>query len=155
VCPRAVGFSARRLPTRRTLARGAGCVHIPIPRGRGPPGRRPATSVRLGDDRFTYQPRTYDGRLPRSRARSTVRCGTLVLGRLYDPGTEAGTEPGAEAGTDPGQKQVQRRVSTPVDGADRGNQPIHRRVDTISKQYQVSSRTRDASHDGGGAPWES
>ncbi|MFD7707970.1 hypothetical protein ACFV6E_05075 [Streptomyces sp. NPDC059785] len=27
-------------------------------------------------------------------------------------------------------------ASTPVDRADRGNQPISRRVDTISKQYQ-------------------
>jgi hypothetical protein len=28
-----------------------------------------------------------------------------------------------------------------VDRADRGNQPIHGRVDTISKQYRVSSTT--------------
>jgi hypothetical protein len=33
-----------------------------------------------------YQPRTVPGRPPRSRARSTVRCGTLVCGHLYDPG---------------------------------------------------------------------
>lgn len=54
------------------------------------------------------------------------------------------------------------RESTPVDGADRGNQPIHRRVDTISKQYQVSGNVtgkasgtaQDGSHYGGGAPWE-
>lgn len=67
-------------------------------------------------------------------------------------------------------------MSTTVDGADRGNQPIYRRVDTISKQYQVSSthqhdrkthkhdrkhdrkhdsKTRSDGHDGGGAPWES
>jgi hypothetical protein len=57
---------------------------------------------------------------------------------------------------------VRTRESTPVDGADRGNQPIHRRVDTISKQYQVSGNvtgkasgtTQDGSHYGGGAPWE-
>jgi len=53
------------------------------------------------------------------------------------------------------EKQVGERASTPVDGADRGNQPIHPRVDTISKQYQVSSTVRDGSHYGGGAPWES
>ncbi|KPI18857.1 hypothetical protein OK074_7822, partial [Actinobacteria bacterium OK074] len=67
-------------------------------------------------------------------------------------------------------------TSTPVDRADRGNQPISRRVDTISKQYQVR-RNRTASPGtttatttaaaatattttataaaGGGAPWES
>jgi hypothetical protein len=39
-------------------------------------------------------------------------------------------------------------ASTPVDRADRGNHPISRRVDTISKQYQDSD-------EGGGAPWES
>ncbi|GJF21290.1 hypothetical protein SHO565_18540 [Streptomyces sp. HO565] len=59
-----------------------------------------------------------------------------------------------------------REASTPVDGADRGNQPIDRRVDTISKQYQVdSARTHGTTSstqgsgqdgsDGGGAPWES
>jgi hypothetical protein len=51
-------------------------------------------------------------------------------------------------------------ASTPVDEADRGNQPIYRRVDTISKQYQVSrtqhdGKTRSDGNDGGGAPWES
>lgn len=73
-----------------------------------------------------------------------------------------------------------REASTPVDRADRGNQPIDRRVDTISKQYQVDSArthrttrsgtapgsstqhstTQDSGSgqdgsDGGGAPWES
>jgi hypothetical protein len=78
-----------------------------------------------------------------------------------------------------------REASTPVDRADRGNQPIDRRVDTISKQYQVGSArphrttrggtaqgsgrqgsstqhstTQDSGSgqdgsDGGGAPWES
>ncbi|GAA3500363.1 hypothetical protein GCM10019016_074690 [Streptomyces prasinosporus] len=54
-----------------------------------------------------------------------------------------------------------RQASTPVDRADRGNQPIDRRVDTISKQYQLGSArpgvrgsTQDGSY-GGGAPWES
>jgi hypothetical protein len=32
--------------------------------------------------------------------------------------------------------------------ADKGNQPISRRVDTICKQYQDDN-------EGGGAPWES
>ncbi len=65
-----------------------------------------------------------------------------------------------------------REASTPVDRADRGNQPIERRVDTISKQYQVDSAREtvpragsehdSSTHgsgqdgsDGGGAPWES
>ncbi|GGR56792.1 hypothetical protein GCM10010220_03700 [Streptomyces parvulus] len=65
-----------------------------------------------------------------------------------------------------------REASTPVDRADRGNQPIERRVDTISKQYQVDSARTSGAHtgstqgsstqgsgqdgsDGGGAPWES
>jgi hypothetical protein len=52
-----------------------------------------------------------------------------------------------------------RQASTPVDGADRGNQPIHRRVDTISKQYQAVQYplcgVQDGSSYGGGAPWES
>ncbi len=80
---------------------------------------------------------------------------------------------------------TKEQTPTSVDGADRGNQPIYRRVDTISKQYQVSStkqhesttrttdgpgtihrirgagntgdtgKTRSDGHDGGGAPWES
>jgi hypothetical protein len=50
-----------------------------------------------------------------------------------------------------------RQASTPVDRADRGNQPIDRRVDTISKQYQASGPQGSAQDgsDGGGAPWES
>ncbi len=52
------------------------------------------------------------------------------------------------------------KTSTPSDRADRGNQPIDRRVDTISKQYQqyqagnAQGSEQDGS-DGGGAPWES
>lgn len=46
------------------------------------------------------------------------------------------------------------------DGADRGNQPIDRRVDTISKQYQAVRRPQGGKYPygssyGGGAPWES
>jgi hypothetical protein len=52
-----------------------------------------------------------------------------------------------------------RPASTLVDEADRGNQPIHPRVDTISKQYQVRQRPQGAKQDGsdigGGASWES
>lgn len=67
-----------------------------------------------------------------------------------------------------------RKASTPVDRADRGNQPISRRVDTISKQYQqdqddcgrpydtagrtqhdMDSRQNQDGYEGGGAPWES
>ncbi len=40
--------------------------------------------------------------------------------------------------------------------ADKGNQPISRRVDTISKQYQDdSSKQHQDDIEGGGAPWES
>ncbi|EFE68338.1 predicted protein [Streptomyces viridosporus ATCC 14672] len=60
-----------------------------------------------------------------------------------------------------GPRRELRQASTPVDRADRGNQSIDPRVDTISKQYQVNSArhgarrsTQDGS-DGGGAPWES
>jgi hypothetical protein len=84
----------------------------------------------------------------------------LVPMKAVSPGAGRGPQSGAghwssAASTILGRTRYIRSASTPVDGADRGNQPIHRRVDTISKQYQVSSRTRDASHDGGGAPWES
>ncbi|GAA4101567.1 hypothetical protein GCM10022284_45730 [Streptomyces hundungensis] len=49
---------------------------------------------------------------------------------------------------------------TLVHRAQKGNQPISRRVDTISKQYQESdseqNRQQDQDdNDGGGAPWES
>lgn len=55
-----------------------------------------------------------------------------------------------------------RRRRQPVDRADRGNQPISRRVDTISRQYEQrqhdqvdDSKLYQDGYAGGGAPWES
>jgi hypothetical protein len=148
----------------------AGALSHPFPRGR----RRPAHfgteryadgSVRphrprFEGDRFTYQPRTGPARLPRSRSRSTARCGTLVADRLYDPWQDDVREE-----FEGRLHRELRQASTPVDRADRGNQPIHRRVDTISKQYEWYQRyqagkcplsgLQDGSGYGGGAPWES
>nr|BFD83803.1 hypothetical protein StreXyl84_32040 [Streptomyces sp. Xyl84] len=124
---------------------------------------------------FTYQPRTGPARLPRSRGGSAARCGTLVRGRLYDPGQKSVVRAAEEHSEKHSEGTTQRyeprkRRRRPVDGADRGNQPIYRRVDTISKQYQASrthqhdgktrdngntGKTRNDGHDGGGAPWES
>ncbi|GAA4306281.1 hypothetical protein GCM10023086_24460 [Streptomyces venetus] len=111
---------------------------------------------------FTYQPRTGTASLPRRRSGSTVGCGTLVHSRLYDPCEEytkrfrAAVTPEEFEGEP---HRELRHASTPVDRPDRGNQPIERRVDTISKQYQAQASgpqgsTQDGS-DGGGAPWES
>jgi len=111
----------------------------------------------------TYQPRTGTGHPSTGRAGSTVRCGTLFTGRLYDP---------PRGGFD-GEPPATSGRPTFVGRAARGNQPISRRVDTISKQYQASggaqcvskpyvsgphmcgmSSTRTA-YVGGGATWES
>lgn len=75
------------------------------------PGRRPADvrspSLRIRECRFSYQPRTGTARLPRSRTGSTVRCGTLVCGRLYDPCQNefaGGVRRGASEGTSGGNR---------------------------------------------------
>jgi hypothetical protein len=70
VCPRAPDLAVRRLPTRRTLARWRGWVHITCPgaaahqrlrkRATGPGCRRPC----IDPCRFTYQPRTGTARSP-------------------------------------------------------------------------------------------
>ncbi|SMF62967.1 hypothetical protein SAMN02745830_04862 [Streptomyces sp. Amel2xC10] len=121
MCPRAVGSVSRRLPTCRTLARWAGCVHIPCSgarvTGESIDGAPAAARFRPDDDRFTYQPRTYGDRLPRSRTRSTVGCGTLVVGHLYDPGQKTGAEAGAEAGPD---TRRRGRQGEPADSPTRG-----------------------------------
>lgn len=79
VCPPAPFLSARRLPTRRTLARWTGWIHIRSRRG-------PARASGAGG---TYQPCTGPPRPPRSRTTSTAACGTLVRSRLYDPWQQA------------------------------------------------------------------
>ncbi|GAA2275017.1 hypothetical protein GCM10010415_48090 [Streptomyces atrovirens] len=99
-----------------------------------------------------------------SRVESTAGCGTLVCGPLYDPWQNDAHEHGRRSSPkefEEGLRRELRQASTPVDRADRGNQPIDRRVDTISKQYQVGGArngapgsTQDGSY-GGGAPWES
>lgn len=62
VCPPAPALSARRLPTRRTLARCAGWVHIPFPWGPRPRPRKPrATS----DIPSAPAPRPIPGACPR------------------------------------------------------------------------------------------
>ncbi|BAU84557.1 hypothetical protein SLA_3650 [Streptomyces laurentii] len=68
---------------------------------------------------------------------SGPRCGTLSAGPLYDPWGRPAEVCGRSV-----------REVTLVHRAEKGNQPISRRVDTISKQYQDDSA-------GGGAPWES
>lgn len=61
----------------------------PMSSGTPPPGSpRPPRMppLRINLCLFTYQPRTGPARLPRSRTGRTLGCGTLVYGRLYDPG---------------------------------------------------------------------
>ncbi|GAA4796104.1 hypothetical protein GCM10023220_23570 [Streptomyces ziwulingensis] len=120
---------------------------------RAPTGRSRRAAVHVST---SYR----SGRPPGGRAGRTVRCGTLVHERLYDPGQEYEREwpPAFEGGL---QREL-REASTPVDRSDRGNQPIDRRVDTISKQYQAGSArvggtqgSEQDGSDGGGAPWES
>lgn len=164
VCPRASApCGGRCLPTSRRLARPGPWIHIAFPtrsrRGRerprtgaGPCPSPPRPRHRPAPTGIDRAPTALRPRPPvRDRTGTTVRCGTLGGGHLYDPGQTYREVPGAQ------------RASTTVDGADRGNQPIQRRVDTISKQYQASTtrqydgKTRNDSdgHDGGGAPWES
>jgi hypothetical protein len=180
VCLRAVDLVARRLPTRRTLARGPGCVHIPCSgaevTARGP--RQPPYVSATTGSRINLVPMAAvspgAGPPAQSGAGHWSSATSTILGRRPSRSTSgrASTSPHGSGigGTQPMRSARARIGSTwrspyrtgwrgrrrhPVGGADRGNQPIHRRVDTISKQYQVSSTTRDASHDGGGAPWES
>lgn len=163
VCPRALPFRCWRLPTSRRLARWRGWVHIPYPwpprpritvNGATSGGRTPAplrhVSTSAGS-RINLVPvpaiSTGGGQGPRSGAGHWSRAASTILGRVR--AGEFEEELRWEAGRGP---QWASAPVTPADGADRGNQPISRRVDTISKQYGRSTQSGD---DGGGAPWES
>lgn len=113
-----------------------------------------ALGPRINECWFTYQPRTGPGHLHRRGTGRTVRCGTLVTHRLYDPwqSSDEVVRRRAPAGIRQRDLSGHRHRMTPVDRADRGNQPISWRVDTISKQYRLGTQSGD---DGGGAPWES
>ncbi|GAA2535209.1 hypothetical protein GCM10010423_34930 [Streptomyces levis] len=126
----------------------------------GGPAEPSVAPPRINACRFTYQPRTGTRFLLTRRSGSTAGCGTLVSGRLYDPWREYLKRLRAAVPRQEFEGALHRELrhaSTPVGRPDRGNQPIDRRVDTISKQYQASGpqgSTQDGS-DGGGAPWES
>jgi hypothetical protein len=100
----------------------------------------------------------------------------LVPVTAISPGGGQGPQSGAghlsaAPSTILGRSSAQAVVQKEFDGPTRGNQPIYRRVDTISKQYQGSQHDNrhdnhhDSRHggrydsqcgdDGGGAPWES
>lgn len=160
VCLRAVSPWGWRLPTPRTLARGQGWVHIPYRGAAAHQGRRhPAPTHRSSGyvstrvcSRINLVPvppvSPGAGRGPQSGAGHLSAAASTILDRTESAG---GVRRGAPQGTS--------EASTPVDEADRGNQPIDRRVDTISKQYQVRQYplcgVQDGSSYGGGAPWES
>lgn len=93
---------------------------------------------------------------PHSQVRDTGRGAPLRSMAGVVPGR---VRRGASQGTSGGDFGRRRQ---PVDRADRGNQPISRRVDTISKQYQQGqqdqtgdSKLYQDGNEGGGAPWES
>lgn len=162
-----------RLPTCRRLARWMGWIHI---RFRGPAvGRRTSASA-PHQPRFTPAspagpPRTAP-RIPPSPSstyqREPVHVSTSYRSRPSPQEGGQGPQSGAGHCGDATSTILLIRsargsskrgfpgnfgrglqwASTSVDRADRGNQPISRRVDTISKQYQGND-------EGGGAPWES
>lgn len=139
-------------PGQTRASGGGGPVPVPVTRHRGRPRpvptRHQAASI----------PPVWTGVL--------ARCGTLTQEPLYDP--PVGTRCRGGHGNGREGKGFRRacgsqvrfgRITRPAmgqscegrhssAGADRGNQPIDRRVDTISKQYQDGS-------EGGGARWES
>jgi hypothetical protein len=138
-----------------------------VPR-RPPPHQRPGTRHTFQTEpvhvstsyRSSASPQESDG--PHSQVRDTGRGAPLRSMAEAVPGR---VRRGASQGTSGGDFG---RCRQPVDRADRGNQPISRRVDTISKQYQqgrvgrlVQQGRKDDSklyqdgNDGGGAPWES
>lgn len=164
VCLRAVDLVVRRLPTRRTLARGPGCVHIPSS-GAGVtarcPRQPPYVSAATGS-RINLVPMAavspVRGPAPQPGAGHWSSAASTILGRRTSGRTGGGTSGSTSASAyrmhvprtrigctyrmrveKPVRNRVGRTSSTPVGGVDRGNQPIHRRVDTISKQYQVGS----------------
>jgi len=170
-----------RLPTSRRLARCQRWNHIPFPRPRSRPGQgsRAGHLARTGvGAHHTSQPEpVHVSTSYRSLASPQEPDGPL--GQVRDTGHGAplrsmagvvpgGVRRGVPKGTSGGDSGRRRQ---PVDRADRGNQPISRRVDTISKQYEQDPRHEHDPHDphdqeddsklyqdgyeGGGAPWES
>ena len=138
VCPRAPSPCGAAPSDMQNISTLAGVGSHPLSGGSRRPGRffrsrrRPAdgrsASLRIRLCRFSYQPRTGTARLPRSRAGSTVRCGTLVSGRLYDPcqkefarGVRRGTSERTSAGTSTGVDTRRRgRQGEPADSTARG-----------------------------------
>lgn len=173
VCPPAPFLPARRLPTPRTLARPRGWIHIPSRRAPwSPPGAPPRGRARVWTDtrsRINLVPvppvSPGAGRGPRPGAGHWSATASTILGRSTESALPQAFEEERHRELRQATARVggSRRESTPADRADRGNQPIDRRVDTISKQYQVgstqvsSTRTGRAQggSGGGGAPWES
>jgi hypothetical protein len=172
VCPPALSPWGWRLPTRRTLARWPGWVHIPYCRaaahqhglpaglpalsGVGPPSTPPAPYQHVPvhvSTSYRSRPSPQEPGQVHSQVRDTCHRPPL---RSWAEGVRGTSSKGSFGGN---LRRELRQASTPVDGADRGNQPIHRRVDTISKQYQARQHpqggTQDDSDYGGGAPWES
>ena len=126
------------------------------PPGPGGDPRHPATSAtaprRLDVNRFTEPVHVSTS----YRSRPSLQ----MADEVHSPVRDTGLRPplrsmqGLRAGGVRGERpEGTPEASTPIDRADRGNHPIFRRVDTISKQYQVGST--QGSSKGGGALWES
>ena len=196
VCPRALPPGGWRLPTCRRLARCTGWIHIPFPWA-GPPvpasgtlRARPPSGVTGSHPTRPLAPVTPSDlplRTPPTPRHVSTHVSTWTGSRInlvpvtaISPGGGQGPQSGAghlsaAPSTILGRSSAQAVVQKEFDGPTRGNQPIYRRVDTISKQYQGSQhdnhhyRHRDRHHgsrhggrydsqcgdDGGGAPWES
>jgi hypothetical protein len=165
VCRPSLTEGCERLPTSRRLARCQGWIHIPFQSPHGGTGRAAAPGITCA-----AAPNVASAPTAPSSHVSAGTCSriNLVPVRAISPGGGQTPQPGAghcgEAastilpmGVPRGSSRRSSEgnlgmglqwASTPVDRADRGNQPISRRVDTISKQYQDDD-------EGGGAPWES
>lgn len=162
VCPGCLPLGGWRLPTPRTLARWKGWVHIPCPRRQTPhrtfdvPATYQPVPVHVSTS-YRYPPSPQEGVGVHSQVRDTGLRPPLRSMQAYRRRLRAAVPP--EEFEEELHREL-RHASTPVGRADRGNQPIDRRVDTISKQYQQNpasgpqGSTQDGSQ-GGGAPWES
>jgi hypothetical protein len=162
VCPGRLPLAGRRLPTPRTLARWKGWVHIPYPRRQRPHRTFDAPATYQGvpvhvSTSYRYRPSPQEGVGVHSQVRDTGLPPPLrSLSGIHEAVTRSSSTGGVRRGAPQGTSSC---VDT-VGGADRGNQPIGRRVDTISKQYQQypASGPQGSAQDGsqgGGAPWES